>query len=47
MRPQNVYVSLTQLKLGTFDAVAYFNVGRKISFDIFKAIKYWGITQAP
>ena len=36
--PKNVYVSLTQLKFGTYDAVAYYNMGRKSSIEIFKAI---------
>ena len=36
--PKSVYVSLTQLKLGTYDAVAYFNMGRKSSIEIFKAM---------
>ena len=29
--PKTRYVSLTQLKLGVYDAVANFNIGKKVS----------------
>ena len=36
--PKSVYVSLTQLRFGTYDAVAYYNMGRNSSIEIFKAL---------
>ncbi|XP_065658536.1 uncharacterized protein LOC136083057 [Hydra vulgaris] len=36
--PKQTFVSLTQLEIGVYDAVAYFNIGAKASFDIFKEL---------
>ena len=36
--PKQTFVSLTQLKIGVYDAVAYFNIGAKASLDIFKEL---------
>ena len=37
--PKSKYVSLTQLRLGTYDAVAHFNIGMKSSILIFDQLK--------
>ncbi|XP_065675570.1 uncharacterized protein LOC136091785 [Hydra vulgaris] len=36
--PKQTFVSLTQLEIGVYDGVAYFNIGAKASFDIFKEL---------
>ena len=36
--PKQTFVLLTQLKIGVYDAVAYFNIGAKASLDIFKEL---------
>lgn len=37
--PKSRYVSLTQLKFGSFDAVAHFNIGMKSSILVFEKLK--------
>ena len=36
--PKQTFVSLTQLKIGVYDAVAYFNIAAKALLDIFKEL---------
>ena len=36
--PQQTFVSLTQLEIGVYDAVANFNIGAKASIDILKIL---------
>ena len=36
--PKSTYVSLTLMKLGTYDAIAHFNIGRKSSCLIFETL---------
>ena len=36
--PKTTYVSLTQLKFGTYDAVVNFNIGRKSSVLIYEKL---------